>query len=145
MDNSQKVSRPVHKKLTAKELGYISSIAQGRTRRQAVKDNYDVKQGVKPRTLDNMASAIEKRPMVLALLNEHEREAQESVLDVMRYSKEHGRSGTKDGAQYARVALDGANSLLDRVHGKAKQQIEVQSTTLAISIDLTGQDDTSTS
>ena len=123
--------------LTYKEIGYIRDRVGGKTQRQAVLDNYNIKPGASTNTLDNMAAKIEKRPSVLAVLEKNQEEAQQTVLDVMRYSREIGKGGGKDGASYARVAVDGANSLLDRVHGKAKQQLEIQSTSLAISIDLT--------
>lgn len=125
-----------HRRVTAKEKGYVAAIAEGKTKRDAVRTAYNVNPLASVKTLDKMAANIEKRPVVLALLNKHEEEAQESVLDVMRYSRDWGKSGTKDGAQYARVALDGANSLLDRVHGKAKQSVEVTSTAVNLNIDL---------
>ena len=107
------------------------------TRRDEERNSYDVKSGVSVKTLDNMASRIEKRPQVLAVLQAHEIEAQETVTDVMQYSRDIGRNGGKEGGQYARVALDGANSLLDRIHGKAMQSVQVQSTSVNINIDLT--------
>jgi len=125
------------RRLTGKEQKYINAIAQGSTRRSAVRQAYDVKDDVSVKTLDNMAQRIEKRPEVLAVLQANELVAQEVVADVMNYSRELGKSGSKEGGQYARVALDGANSLLDRIHGKAKQSIDVQSTSVNINIDLT--------
>lgn len=124
------------RRLSGKELGYLRSIAQGKTRRQAVLENYDVKDDIKSHTLDNMASAIEKRPQVLEALEAYQVQAQQTVIDVVEYSKAFGATGSKEGAQYARVAVDGANSLIDRIHGKARQQIDVQSTTLAINVNL---------
>lgn len=124
------------RRLTAKEKRYVEAIAEGKTRRDAVRGAYDVKPDGSVKTLDKMADLIEKRPAVMALLQRHEEEAQQSVIDVMRYAREYGSTRDRDGAQYARVALDGANSLLDRIHGKAKQSIDVQSTTVNINIDL---------
>lgn len=124
------------RRLTAKEKAYVAGIAEGKTRRQAIKDAYDVKPDGSVKTLDKMADLIEKRPAVMALLQKHEEEAQETVVDVMRYAREYGSTRDRDGAQYARVALDGANSLLDRIHGKAMQQIQMNSTSVNINVDL---------
>ena len=137
IENSNNTSVTANRRLTGKEKEYIRGIASGKTRRQAVRDSYDVKSGVSLKTLDNMASRIEKRPQVLAVLQQHETEAQQTVTDVMQYSRDIGRNGTKEGGQYARVALDGANSILDRLHGKAMQSVQVQSTSVNINIDLT--------
>lgn len=124
------------RRVTAKEKAYVAAIAEGKTRRDAVKGAYDVKPNGSVKTLDKMADLIEKRPAVMALLQKHEEEAQEVVVDVMRYAKEYGSTRDRDGAQYARVALDGANSLLDRIHGKAMQQIQMNSTSVNINVDL---------
>lgn len=122
--------------LTPKEAGYIKSIAQGSTRRDAIRANYNVKPDISPHTLDNMASAIEKRPQVARVLARYSEQAEQAVIEVLEYSKRYGATGTKEGAQYARVALDGANSIIDRVHGKATQRIEQQSAVVTVAIDL---------
>lgn len=128
-------------RLTAREKGYIRSIAEGKTRRQAIRDNYNVKPDGSVKTLDKMADLIEKRPLVLEVLQRNEREAQETITDVMQYSRRYGATRDRDGAQYARVAIDGANSILDRLHGKARQQVDVQATSLSINIDLSSDDE----
>lgn len=139
-DTTDTTTTPTTKKrrLSGKELGYITAIASGMTRRDAVRASYDVKDGISRHTLDNMASAIEKRPEVLNVLLKHEQEAQETVADVMRYSRTLGATGSKEGAQYARVAVDSGNSILDRIHGKATTVVEQHTTGVTLTIDLSG-------
>lgn len=137
----QATTTPKKRRLTSKEIGYVTAIASGMTRRDAVKASYDVKDDISRHTLDNMASAIEKRPEVLNILLKHEQEAQETVADVMRYSRELGATGSKEGAQYARVAVDSGNSILDRLHGKATTVVEAHSTAVSFTIDLSGMGD----
>lgn len=116
----------------------MAGIASGLTRRDAIRQAYDVKPDGSVKTLDKMAELIEKRPAVLELLHKHEMEAQEAVLDIMRYAKDYGSTRDRDGAVYARVAMDGANSLLDRIHGKATTVVEQHTTGVTLTIDLSG-------
>lgn len=124
--------------LTGKERAYIEYRVENptSTKAEAIRAVYDVSETTKKKTLENMASTIEKRPAVLAVLNKHAIEAEETLADVMKYSRIHGSSGTKEGASYAQVAERTANSILDRLHGKAMQQIQMNSTSVNINVDL---------
>lgn len=84
----------------------------------------------------NIASENLRKPAVLAHLNSKAERAENAVTTIMDYSLKNGRKS----AAYAGIGLSAANSLLDRVHGKATQRIESTSTTVAISIDLSGDD-----
>lgn len=125
--------------LTGKERAYVQYRIEHptSTKSEAIRAVYNVSETTKEKTLRNMASTIEKRPAVLAILNKHAIEAEETLADVMRYSRIQGKTGTKEGASYAQVAERTANSILDRLHGKAMQQIQVQSTSVNINVDLT--------
>lgn len=85
-----------------------------------------------------IASENLRKPEIMAYLENHAQNAKETLLEVMNYSKEHGKSGTKEGAAYAAVAVSASKDVLDRVYGKAKQQVEVTSTAINLSIDLSG-------
>jgi len=54
----------------------------------------------------------------------------------MRASTDYAMTGTKEGAMYATVAERTANSILDRLHGKATQNVNLQSTSVNINVDL---------
>ena len=124
--------------LTSKEQAYLAYRIQHPTspKADAVKAVYDVKADIKNETLRKMAQKIENRPPVLAVLQRHAIEAEELLTELMTVTTDYARSGTKEGAQYAGVAERTLNSVLDRLHGKAKQSIDVQSTSVNLNIDL---------
>lgn len=125
--------------MTPKETAYVKYLNDHptATKREAIRAVYDVKDGVAVKTLDNMARNIEKRKPVLAILEKQSDRAQELLTVLMEDTASLSKSGTKEGAQYAGVAEKVMNSLLDRVHGKAKQSIDVQSTSVNVNVDLT--------
>lgn len=126
-----------HRRLTLKETKYLQARSEGLSQDKAVAVAYDVKDGIKKRTLENMARNIEKRKPVLAILEKQSERAQELLTKLMEDTSRLSSSGDKEGAQYAGVAEKVMNSLLDRVHGKAKQSIDVQSTSVNVNVDLT--------
>ena len=92
-------------------------------------------------TTTNSASALATRLMkqdkIQAYMSEHAQQAEDTMLEVMRYSKLFGKSGSKEGAAYAGVAVSVAKDVLDRTYGKATQKIENQTTGITLTIDLT--------
>ena len=125
--------------LTGKERAYVQYRIENplSTKAEAVKAVYDVKPDVKTKTLENMASTIEKRPPVLAILTNHAERAEELLTELMETTVKFSTTGSKEGAQYAGVAERTLNSVLDRVHGKAKQSIDITSKSVSINVDLT--------
>lgn len=127
------------KPLTRKQAAFVKHLVDNpkASATQAVKATYNV-------TTDNSASQVAtenlRKPQILAELAKHSGTAEFTLIEVMNYSKEHGRTGTKEGASYAAVAASTANSLLDRIHGKATQRIEQRTEAVVINIDLTGVD-----
>lgn len=122
--------------LTPKEQRYLENRASGMTKKDAVREAYAVSEDIKHHTLENMARKIETRPPVLAALTAQSERAQELLTTLMEDTAVLSKSGTKEGAQYAGVAERVMNSILDRVHGKAMQQIQLQSTSVNINVDL---------
>lgn len=80
---------------------------------------------------------LRKKSSVMAVLEEYEKEAQANIVEIAKYSKTLGKMGGKDGAAYANVALAANDKILDRVHGKAKQSIDVTTRSVSINMDLT--------
>lgn len=66
------------------------------------------------------------KPHVQAYLADHDQEAQQTIVEMMQQREDK------------RLAFDAARDLEDRIHGKAKQQVEVNSTSVSMTIDLTG-------
>lgn len=78
-----------------------------------------------------------KNPKIQKYLGIHADRAENTVIEVMDYSKKLGKTGTREGASYASVALASAKEVLDRVYGKSTQRTEVISKSVSVSIDLT--------
>lgn len=131
---------PPLRPLTRKETAYIKHLHDNPTasKRDAVKAVYDISPTANvDNVADKMIAKIEKRPSVLAILNEHATRAEQLLTEVLEYSADYGRGGGKDGASYAGVAEKTANSILDRLHGKATQQLDVTVQAVTLNIDLT--------
>jgi len=127
-----------HRKLTGKEQAYLQYRIEHplATKPEAIKAVYDVKPETTNKTMRNMASIIEKRPAVLSILTAHAERSEQLLTELMEDTVRFSKSGTKEGAQYAGVAERTINSVLDRVHGKAKQTLDVTSKSVNISVDL---------
>lgn len=78
------------------------------------------------------------KPNVQIYMAIHADKALTDMIEIAEYSKKYGRTGTRDGASYAGVAVSINRDILDRVHGKATQRTEVISKKVSVSIDLTG-------
>lgn len=100
-----------------------------------IKDVYDVKND---RTAEVMASENLRKPEIMLYLQNHAVKAEEGMVEVAEYSKKYGKVMSREGASYAAVAVSAYKDVLDRVHGKAKQTVDVSQTTVHLKLDLTG-------
>jgi phage terminase small subunit len=129
--------RPPLQSLTHKQKIFVNNIVdKGMTKTDAYINAYD-HNGTR-KTAYEEASRTARTPQVLIELAKHSSVAENTLITVMQASKDYALEGGRDGASYASVAVQTANSILDRVHGKATQRIEQQSTAVVIQIDLTG-------
>lgn len=121
--------------LTRKENNFVRHIVENPrlSATSAVQSTYNAKTY---NTAKHMASEIMAKPHIQAELAKYDGEAQVTVYEVMKYSKEYGREGGKEGASYAGVALSAANSLLDRIHGKATQRTENLNVAVELNVNL---------
>lgn len=78
------------------------------------------------------------KPSILLELSKHSQTAELVVVEVMNTSNKFSKTGDKSGSAYASVALQAANSLLDRLHGRATQRTEQRSEVVTLNIDLSG-------
>jgi phage terminase small subunit len=82
-------------------------------------------------TAGTIATQNLKEPKVLKYLNKHLDKAEITVLDVMQNS-----SQLKDEPAHAAIALKAADSVIDRLMGKATQRIEQQTNVVTLSLSL---------
>lgn len=93
---------------------------------KAALEVYDVKS---KHTAEVIASENMSKPEILKYLNEYDSEAQQTVISVMK------RASKKQSSAFQRLAYDSANSVLDRIHGKATVRAETTNTNLNLNVE----------
>lgn len=88
-------------------------------------------------SVSGAVAEIRKRPHVMAALKAASEKAEGDIIEIAEYSKTLGKTGGKEGAAYAGVALAANKEILDRVHGKSKQSLDVTTKSVTINMDLT--------
>lgn len=83
------------------------------------------------------AAELRKSKGVMNVLQEYEQEAQQGIVEIAKYATTLGKMGGKEGAAYATVGLNAHDKILDRVHGKAKQSLDITTKSVTINMDLT--------
>jgi hypothetical protein len=111
-------------------------------KKQIIKEVYNV---TTDRAAEVMASENLRKPAIMAYLNNHADKAQEVLVKAMKAKKkQYGFNpdtkrmellGEED--DHA-IRLRAADSVLDRVYGKATQRLETASTSVSFTIDLSG-------
>lgn len=123
------------KRLTAKQKAFADKILANPfiTGKQAAQEVYNPQN---PHTSEVIAYENLRKPDIMIYLNEHAVEAEKTVYQVMKSSRD-----LKEDSSHATVALRAASDILDRVHGKPTQRTETVSTGVTINIDLSGSSD----
>jgi hypothetical protein len=133
------------KPLTKKQRAFVEHIANNpkASATQAVKATYGREdKPVTELSARNIASENLTKPNIKHALAQYENTAEYNLITLANKSTEYAMQGGKDGASYAAVSERVNNSILDRLRGKAKQQIDVTSKSVIITVDLTGVTDT---
>ena len=120
-------------KMTGKQKAFADKILANPTQ-PAYKAAQEVYNPKTDRTANSIAVENLQKPVIMAYLHAHSKEAEKTITEVMQYSKVQGM----DNPAFAGVAVRAAQDVLDRVHGKATQKIEANTKTVSINIDLTG-------
>lgn len=136
MDNNQPFSKKAaEKKLTRKQKAladYLLAHPKS-SAKEAAQHAYNLSTG---RTAEVIGSRELRKVEVQAYMQSHAKVAQDTLLEVMKVSRDYAKGGGKEGASYASVALTGAKDVMDRVYGKATQNINTNSTSVNLNIDL---------
>lgn len=125
------------KRLTGKQQAFIRHLIENPTQ-AAYKAAQAAGYSGTPHTLSQVANENMKKPEILAELAKYDNTAQITLIEVMQTAKEYSKLGNTAGASYAGNAITAANSLLDRLHGKATIKTELTSKAVTLNIDLTG-------
>ncbi len=100
---------------------------------ESAQRNYDVKNR---KSAEVVASNNMNKPVIIMALQEHVALAESAIVGTIR---DWGKS---DNTRKREIATQNSQYLHDKVFGKATTRIEMQSTTVSISINLTGDGDT---
>lgn len=104
-----------------------------------------IKAGYSEKTAYSIASENLRKPEIMLYLNNHATAAEAVLVDALQAEKDIYRFNS-DIKAYEKVGTEkdhairikAADSILDRVHGKAVQKSEQKSTKVVIAIDLSG-------
>lgn len=119
-------------KLTRKQRAFVDFIKANpkKSATEAAMQSYDAKNR---RVAENIATENMRKPAIQAILREADAQAQESIISIMNTSTE-----LRKDSRHAEVALKAAQDIQNRLHGMPKQQLDIQSQVLNITLDLTG-------
>jgi len=90
---------------------------------------------IDPTVANSIAVENIRKPLVMAYLRRHDDLIEETLIDVVK------DWGHEENTRKREIALNNAQYVHDKVHGKATQQIESSTKQVIISIDLTAEDE----
>jgi hypothetical protein len=114
-----------YKKLTRKQKVFVKHLIDNPTSsgKEAAMKAYNTTTDLAARSI---ASENLTKPNILAVLQGYDQIAQETIAELALQREDK------------RLAFDASKDILDRIHGKATQNIKSTSVTAAITLDLTG-------
>lgn len=132
--------RPV-RPMTRKEAAFTRELIQNpkQSATQAALKTYDTDN---PVTAASIAHENLRKPQVMAELAKHSGTAEITLIEVMEKSRERMQEDKPRAVDWANTARQTADSILDRLHGKATIKTESTSLAVTLAIDLTGTVDT---
>lgn len=133
---SQRLRTPT--KLTRKQKVFVQYIVDNPKEplKNAAKAAYNVRT---ERSSEVMASENMTKPEILAELSKYSNDAELALVEVLKTAVEFSKLGNTAGASYGATAITAANSVLDRLHGKATQRVEMTKKSVTLNIDLTSE------
>lgn len=123
--------------LTRKQQAFVQHLINNpkESATKAVEATYNVGSNEVAR---NIASDNLTKPNIMLELSKHSATAELVILEVLEQSRKRMLEDKPRAVDWANSARQTADSLLDRVHGKATTRIESTSTSVTLNIDLTG-------
>ena len=117
-------------KLTRKQKAFADELINNpkQSATQAIEKTYNT---TSKGTASSVATENLRKPAIMAYLATHDIDAQNIIVEVMNNS-----SLLKDEPAHARLALDSAREVLNRVHGLPTARIEAHSTVVTLNLDL---------
>lgn len=110
----------------------VLDIIAGQKQRNAAQAYMKIHPNSNSLTAASNVSQLLAKPEAQLYLQEHKREAEETIVEVMQNAR-----SKKENASFQRLAKDTADSIIDRLDGKARQQVDITQTGVTLVIDLT--------
>lgn len=134
MTDNQNQAQPV-RPLTRKQRAFVRHIITHPkdSATEAVRQTYKATGN----TASQIATENLRKPNIKLELEKYLGTAEMTMLEVMEISKEYARTGTREGASYATVAVQASKDIQDRVKGKPLQRSENINRTVTLNVDLT--------
>lgn len=98
-----------------------------------------IRAGYSDRAARQIATETLSKPAVQLELAKYTRTAEDALRDVLELSRDRMTEDKGRAVDWAVNARQTADSILDRVHGKAKQSLDVTSTAVTLNIDLSAE------
>jgi hypothetical protein len=86
-----------------------------------------------------MAAENLAKPAVMLELAKHSKTAEQALTEVLSLSSQRMTEDKPRAVDWAVNTRQTADSILDRIHGKAKQSVDVTSTAVTLNIDLSSE------
>jgi len=123
-------------KLTRKQKAFADTLLAN-PKMSATQAAHLTYNSINKKTSSVIATENLAKPSIQVYLEKHADTALQDNIEIAKYAKEYGMTGDKQGASYASVAMNINKDILDRTYGKAKQQVDINSTAVSLTIDLT--------
>lgn len=131
------VRRPKQSNLTKKQRTVVDTYLSDKnvTKQQAYLSGFNVRPGTTKASIAAQTTKTFNNPLVKMELAKHNSRVEQVLYNTM------DEWGSEQNSRKREIAVDTAKYIHDKIHGRSKQQIEVQSTTVTIGIDLTQAED----
>lgn len=135
MTNNRNKLAPKDIPLTHKQAEFVQELLTNpkATKSSAYKKAYNTS-NMKPETINREAFATARKPQVMSRLANYNDLVEGAITKTVSDWKDEDNSRKRE------IAMQNAQYIHDKIHGRSKQQVEVQSQQVTINIDLTGSD-----
>lgn len=127
---------PKDRPLTRQQAAFVEELLTNKraTKTTAYKAAYNTS-NMKPNTIHREAYATARLPQVMSRLADYSDLTEQTMINTLT------DWGRENNSRKREIALNQAQFMHDKIHGKATQRVEQSTQQVTISIDLTGQED----
>jgi len=134
MTNNRNKLAPKDRPLTRKQAAFVEELLTNpkATKTSAYKKAYNISPFTKKESVYRQAIETSQKPQIVSRLANYNDLVEGAITQTVSDWKDEDNSRKRE------IAMQNAQYIHDKIHGRSKQQVEVQSQQVTISIDLTG-------